>query len=126
MNSPVTFYATSKETGGTFGLMELTVPPGVGPAPHIHAREAEIFYVLEGKMTFASPHGVIEAPAGTLVHGPKGTPHVWRNSGDVPARMLDLVVPGGFEGFFADLGYKLPSAPAVPGSPAWRRSLSGR
>jgi quercetin dioxygenase-like cupin family protein len=113
----MTINVTSEQTGGAFSLMEYTVPPGMGPAPHIHSREAEIFYVLEGTFTFTSPRGTFEGEAGTLVHGPKGTPHGWRNSGATPARLLILVVPGGFEGFFAELGDKRPLEPAEPGSP---------
>jgi len=123
MQASIIFNVTSEQTGGAFSLMEYTVPPGMGPSPHVHSREAEVFYVLEGTMTFTSPHGTFEGTAGTLVHGPKGTPHLWRNSSATPARLLTLIVPGGFEGFFAELGDKRPSEPAAPDSPRFAAFL---
>ena len=46
------FLATSEETNGKYTLWEAIVPPGGGPPPHVHSREEEGFYVLEGEITF--------------------------------------------------------------------------
>lgn len=101
-----TFLATGEETGGAFSLFDFVVPSQSGALPHIHSQEDEAFYVLEGEMTFqlGSPTGIqtIVAPPRTLVFLPKGRPHGWQNSGTTPAKMLSLVIPSGFEGFFID------------------------
>lgn len=101
-----TFLATGEETGGAFSLFDFLVPSQSGALPHIHSQEDEVFYVLEGEMTFqlGSSTGIqtIVAPPGTLVFLPKGRPHGWQNSGTMPAKMLSLVIPSEFEGFFID------------------------
>ena len=46
------FLATSEDTSGKYALWEAIVPPGGGPPPHLHSREEEGFYILEGEITF--------------------------------------------------------------------------
>ena len=46
------FLATGDETNGKYAMWEAIVPPGGGPPPHIHSREEESFYILEGEITF--------------------------------------------------------------------------
>jgi hypothetical protein len=41
-------------TGGAYGLVEASVPPGSGPPPHVHTREDEAFYVLDGQLEFTA------------------------------------------------------------------------
>lgn len=101
-----TFLATGEETGGAFSLFDFVVPPQSGALPHIHSREDELFYVLEGEVTFQleSQTGIqttVGTP-GTFAFLPKGRPHAWENSGTTPAKMLSLVVPSGIEGFFVE------------------------
>ena len=38
-----------KDTDGAFSLLEATLAPGNEPPPHVHSREDELFYVLEGE-----------------------------------------------------------------------------
>ena len=47
------FLATGEDTNGKYALFEALVPPGGGPPPHVHSREEEGFYVLEGEITFS-------------------------------------------------------------------------
>lgn len=82
-----------------------TVPPGEGPPPHIHHAEDEIFYVLEGRLTFFANGGEILVGPGALVYSPRGEQHTFRNTGSTTARMLVLVLPAGFENFFAEAAY---------------------
>lgn len=101
----LTFLATGEETGGRFALVEEVFQKGVTALPplHVHSREEESFYVLEGEMTFFVGDEVIAAPTGTLVVMPRGVPHGYAMVSD-RARLLNLVTPAGFEGMFRDLG----------------------
>ena len=59
-----TFLATGEETQGQFALMEVVARKGNAPPPHLHHREDETFYVLEGEMTFCVGGRTIKATAG--------------------------------------------------------------
>lgn len=111
-----TCLAGGTETGGAYMLCEARVPPGGGPPPHLHSREDEAFYVLEGEVTFTTEgKGVAMGPGG-FIHLPKGRPHAFRNTGESPARMLIWALPAGLERFFAEVGHPLsgPQQPAAP------------
>jgi len=108
-----TFKATSESTGGAFALIEASVPPGGGPPPHVHTREDETFYVLDGvlEVTVGTQTSVVRT--GDFVYLPRGTTHCFRNMDVNAARMLILTTPAGFERFFAEAG-----VPARPGEQA--------
>lgn len=97
------FVATGGDTDDAYVLFEAVVPRGGGPPPHIQNREEELFYILEGEITFFGQSGAISAPAGTMVNIPKGAPHRFRNEGDVTARMLMLFAPAGIEQMFYEM-----------------------
>lgn len=101
------FLATSDDTNGKYALWEAIVPPGGGPPPHVHSREEEGFYVLEGEITFTVNGEALVASAGTFVNMPIGTPHSFKNESQQPARMLISVVPGGLEQMFFEVGVPL-------------------
>lgn len=97
----VTMKAESHQTGGRITMYESRQEPhSVGPARHHHDRLTEVFYILEGEMTFQVGEAIHHAPTGTTVVIPPGTVHAFRNAGGRPARLLAMVLPGGFEGFF--------------------------
>src|SRR5688500_7403512 len=79
------FLAVGADTGGAYALWEALVPPGGGPPPHVHSREEEGFYVLEGEITFHLGAERLVAGAGTFANMPVGTPHAFRNESDRPA-----------------------------------------
>jgi len=106
--------ATGEQTGGAYVLSEARVPPGGGPPPHIHHREDESFYVLEGEIAFTLGDRQVVATPGSFVQGPRGIPHAFKNQSGSPARMLILVTPPGFEHFMAEIGTPLPSFDAAP------------
>ena len=106
----MTIKASSADTGGALGLVEAVFPASFGPPRHVHSREDEAFYVLEGEIRFRSGDEEIVGRAGDWVYGPRGVPHSFHTGPD-GARALVLVMPGGFEEMFADGG-----VPAVPGS----------
>lgn len=98
------FLATGEDTNGKYAMWEAIVPPGGGPPPHVHSREEEGFYVLEGEITFTVGDERIVATAGTFANMPVGTPHSFKNEADRPAKMLISVAPAGLEEMFFDVG----------------------
>ncbi len=101
------FLATGEETGGKYALFDAIVSPGGGPPPHVHSREEEGFYVLEGEITFTINGERVVATAGMFANMPVGTPHSFKNEGDKPARMLISVAPAGLEQMFFEVGVPL-------------------
>ena len=90
--------------GGGFSLVEHPMPPRALAAPlHRHTREDEYSYVLEGRMGALLGDDVVYAQAGDLVHKPRNQWHTFWNAGDEPCRILEIIAPGGFEGFFRGL-----------------------
>src|SRR3954452_6738501 len=87
------FLATGAETGGKYAIWEALVPPGGGPPPHVHSREEEGFFILEGEVTFRIGDNVFVAKAGTFANMPIGTPHSFRNESGRPAKMLIMIAP---------------------------------
>jgi uncharacterized RmlC-like cupin family protein len=72
-----------------------TIPPQLGASPHIHHRETEAFYVLEGKLEFLKGDSTERAGTGQYVFVPRGVVHGFTNVGDEPARFLSILTPGG-------------------------------
>ncbi len=101
------FLATGEDTNGKYALWEALVPPGGGPPPHVHNREEEGFYVLEGEITFTVNGEKVVTTAGTFANMPVGTPHSFRNESDQPAKMLISVAPAGLERMFFEVGVPL-------------------
>ena len=110
------FLATGEATGGRYALWEAVVTPGGGPPPHVHSREEEGFYVLEGEITFTMGDQRLVATTGTFANLPVGAPHSFKNEGGRPARMLISVAPAGLEQMFFEFGVPLPdgSTTALP------------
>lgn len=95
--------ARAEETGGALGLVEGTFYEGFGPPLHVHSREDEAFYVLDGEVRFRQGEDEFVAGAGTWVWGPRGVPHAFKVESE-SARALVLVTPGGFERMFEEGG----------------------
>jgi quercetin dioxygenase-like cupin family protein len=94
----------SKGNGGAFALMEYEIPPRMLVAPrHSHRREDEYSYVLGGRIGVQVGEETSELDAHGVIGKPRGVPHTLWNPGDVPARVLELIVPGGFERCLAEL-----------------------
>src|SRR6478672_13756033 len=73
------FLATGEDTNGKYTLFEAIVPPGGGPPPHVHSREEEGFYILEGEITFTIGDKRLVASAGMFANMPVGTPRSFKN-----------------------------------------------
>jgi quercetin dioxygenase-like cupin family protein len=99
----VIFKAVSTDTDGAYTLIEVIDEPQAGPPLHLHRREDESFYILEGTFAFQIGDLAETATAGWFMTAPKGVPHSYKNIGTTPAKMLTLFVPAGIENFFEDL-----------------------
>src|SRR5215213_8755031 len=92
-----TIKATKEQTGGLYTLVEVLNAEGEGPL-HVHHREDEGFWILEGELTFEVGEQKIKAGPGSFVFSPKDVPHRYTvDSG--PARLLYILSPAGFEEF---------------------------
>ena len=100
----VTSKATGRDTNGAYALTDSVVPPGGGPPPHVHHREDEAFWVLEGELEVMVGETTFRAGTGSFVRLPKDIPHAYENVGTGPARFLTLMVPAGLEKFFEEVG----------------------
>ncbi len=106
----------AEDTGGALGVLEATVPAGEGPPPHVHAHEEEMILVQAGRFTFqCGAESVTLEPGGCIVL-PRGVPHGFRNTGDTTGRLLVVVTPGGFEGFFPEIERRQPAGPEAIGA----------
>ncbi|HET7727893.1 MAG TPA: quercetin 2,3-dioxygenase [Candidatus Limnocylindrales bacterium] len=105
-----TFLVTGEESGGAYFAMEALVPPGGGPPPHIHRREDETFYLLEGEIRFRLGDETITAGPGDFVNVPRGTVHNFTNAGSETARMVLTFTPAGMERFFEETLEPAPNA----------------
>jgi quercetin dioxygenase-like cupin family protein len=101
------FLATGEDTNGKYALLEAIVPPGGGPPPHVHSREEEGFYVLEGEIMLTVGEKRLVASAGMFANMPVGTPHSFKNESDRSAKMLISVAPAGLERMFIEVGVPL-------------------
>jgi quercetin dioxygenase-like cupin family protein len=88
--------ATGADTGGRIAIIEVTEPPGAVAPRHVHHKEDEGFWVLEGEVTFDVGGTTIVASAGDYAFGPRDIPHSYRVGPD-GCRMLFIVTPAGFE-----------------------------
>ena len=104
LRNRMTIKATAETTGGAYGLFESLVAPGFSPPLHVHHREDETFWVLEGDVSMRCGDRTIRVGAGSFAFLPRGVPHTFVVEGDTPARMLTLLTPGGGEGFFIQAG----------------------
>jgi mannose-6-phosphate isomerase-like protein (cupin superfamily) len=110
----VRFMVWGAESGGTFSLVEHPIPPRTLVAPlHLHTREDEYSYVLEGRMGAQLGEDVVYAEPGDLVFKPRNQWHTFWNAGDTTCRLLEIISPPGFEHFFNELGEKMAEAKAV-------------
>ena len=101
---------------GAFSVLEHPLEPGALAAPpHTHADVDEYSFVIEGEIGVLMGEETFRAEAGAYVLKPRGIPHTFWNPGPEPARVLEIISPAGFEGYFVELAGILSSTP--PGEP---------
>lgn len=92
---------TPAETDGQIGMFEARLKPSFGPPRHIHRREDESVFIVEGEMLFWLDGRMFERKAGDVVFLPRGKEHTFKVTGATTAHVVTTVTPGGFESFFA-------------------------
>ena len=93
-----------RDTNGVLSVVESHDASGDGPPPHVHHREDETFQILEGEYEFMVDGKTIRATPGTTLFAPRGVPHTYRRVGQGPGRLMCVITPSGFEGFFEEIG----------------------
>ena len=92
------FKADGEETDDAYCVSEWWLDPGdSGPGAHLHEANVELFYVVEGTMSFLAGERWIDAPRGSFLRIPPGTLHDFANRGSERAGALNVFIPGGFE-----------------------------
>ena len=97
------YKVTAADSGGALAALEVTIPPRTLVKPHNHSREDEYTVVLDGTVGARVGDRVVEAGAGASMVKPRGIPHAMWNTGPEPARVLEVVAPGGLEDYFEEL-----------------------
>lgn len=93
-----------RDTSGVLSVVESHDAPGGGPPPHLHQREDETFQVLEGEYEFMADGKTILAKPGTTLFAPRGVAHTYRCVSKTPGKLMCIITPAGFEGFFEEIG----------------------
>lgn len=100
---PMVIRLRGGDTGGVVSVVESHDVTGGGPPPHIHHREDETFQILEGEYEWAVGDKKFVARPGATIFAPRGVPHTYRYLGQTPGRLMCIITPPGFEGFFEDI-----------------------
>jgi mannose-6-phosphate isomerase-like protein (cupin superfamily) len=100
IGGPVLIKAGTETTSGTFALLEVTWPPLAGPPLHVHAREDEMWWILEGDWRFQMDDQTHRVRAGSFAFVPRGVTHSFQNVGQTAARILVMFTPSGMDRFF--------------------------
>lgn len=106
---------SGEESGDQLGASIVTQPPGIATPLHTHTHEAEAFYLLDGTMTYRAGEEIFHLGVGDFIYLPLGVPHAFRITGDAPAKILGLTVPGRLLGLYD-----------LVGIPATERRLPGK
>ena len=102
------------DSDGQLAFFHLVAPPMSGPPRHVHSREDELFYVLEGDLVFElDGERHVVGPGGTVFLR-RGVVHAYQNFGPSDARLLIATTPGGFSNFFLELSAALPNGGMPP------------
>lgn len=107
----VNFKLWGADTGGAVSVVEHPFPVGALVLPHLHTLEDEYSIVTEGEIGFRSGDREAVLGAGGYITKPRGEMHAMWNAGSVPARMIEIISPAGFENFFRELTKLTASGP---------------
>ena len=112
LGTTIRLIATGAETGGRYTVHEQVTPAGWGPPRHIHSREDEIFYILEGSYEVHCGDERRTVSVGACAILPRGVPHGFRNTGMAPARLISVITPSGLENYFIAISRFGPPPPS--------------
>lgn len=114
LGSKYTFKVHGADNDGAYMMFEGEIPSVPGPPPHLHTREDEMFYVLEGELTVMLDGQVSKAPAGTTIILPRNIKHTFWNESGAVARALVFASPAPIEAFFKEIGQPVASDDETP------------
>jgi quercetin dioxygenase-like cupin family protein len=114
VGEPTLVKVSADDTGGALAVFHLTAPPMSGPPLHVHSREDEIFYVLDGELVFEVEGRRDTLGAGGSLFVPRGVAHRYQNFANRDARLLIVVTPGAFHDFFLELSAATPPEGGIP------------
>lgn len=109
----VQFKLWGADTGGALAVVEHPFPVGALVPPHRHTREDEYSIVTEGEIGFRSGDREVVLGAGGYITKPRGELHAMWNAGDVPARIIEIISPAGFEHFFREVVEMIAAGPVA-------------
>jgi len=107
----ITIKVGGEDTEGAFTAIETITPPQAGPPPHVHEREDETFYILDGEFEFRIGGSITRAKSGSFLMAPRRIPHRFQNVGDTPGKLLVVCQPAGFEKFVEEFATLPPDQP---------------
>lgn len=102
----------SESTGGSYSMIEDTVPPHYATELHVHRNTDEAFYVVKGPLLFQLGADKSEAPTGTFLFIPRGIAHAFMNPTTESATYIVIISPPGFEKYFEESALVENSNPA--------------
>ncbi|WP_221392479.1 cupin domain-containing protein [Dyadobacter sp. NIV53] len=106
---------SGKQTGDSYAVIDMIVPPGGGPGPHAHKNIQEMFYVVKGEVEFKREGGSYQAKEGDFVNIPLGgAVHSFKNKSKENAHLLCTVVPAGLDAFFEEIGKPIEAGTFLP------------
>lgn len=105
----------AQDTGGRLSVCEFVCPPGFATPLHVHDREDETWWVIEGQVRYRCGAEEFDAEPGACLYLPLGIPHGFKVVGSENARLLHVSVPGGSEEFHTEMG--VPTDEATPPPP---------
>lgn len=117
LGNKVSFLVNGEDTNGRYATILSEERKGFEPPPHVHTKEDETFYVLEGEITYHIGDTKVLAVPGTYVYAPRGISHTFKVNTET-AKVLLTVYPSGFEKFMKELSMPLPDQlPPAPNGP---------
>jgi mannose-6-phosphate isomerase-like protein (cupin superfamily) len=103
MGAKSMYMAIAEDTRGAYSLAIETTPPHSGLPLHVHHRQDEAMYILEGEYEIQCGDQTVRATKGTFVFLPRGVPNRFENVADAPGSYIYITSPGGFETFMAQM-----------------------
>ena len=108
------FKLWSESTGAVLSIVEHPIDPGVLVPPHVHSREDQTSYVVEGAVNILVGEDIFHCSPGSYVFKPRNIPHTFWNESSTPARLIEISTPGGVERYMEGLFEMIASGTATP------------
>jgi mannose-6-phosphate isomerase-like protein (cupin superfamily) len=104
---------SAAESNGELTLIEDVVPADSGPPLHVHEKENETYYVLDGEFEFVCGEDRVTGGPGTFVFARRGLPHRFKNLRSTPGRILVGFTPAGIEQYFSEVAAQTEVTPEI-------------